>query len=257
MSPSLRMLRMRLSIPGLLRLGRSRGLPTTCGDLGYFAHCAMKELFGDDAPSPFRLGETRGRWLSLHAYTLRAKAELVEHAKAYADPVAAEAWDPESMAEKELPSDWAAGRQVGFEVRCCPVVRLSKEVRVPRGEGKSEFVVAAGTEVDAFLARAWRDSGPLDREFVYREWLATELGRRGGLAPLALRVTAMKRTSLLRRTHQSERKEHSSERPDVSFAGVGEIADSAGFSALLSRGVGRHRAFGFGMVILQPPARAC
>jgi len=34
------------------------------------------------------------------------------------------------------------------------------------------------------------------------------------------------------------------------------VRDPTGFAALLARGVGRHRAFGFGMLLLRPPA-AC
>jgi CRISPR system Cascade subunit CasE len=255
-SDPLRLLRMRLSVPGLLRLGKARGVSGRSEDLGYLAHCELKELFGD-APGPFRLDEPSGRWLSLHAYTHRSKAKLVEHARSYADPVAIEAWDPDSMAEKELPAEWQSGRPVGFEVRCCPIVRLSKELRIPGADGEPEGSVTAGAEIDAFLARAWREPGPVDREVVYREWFLAELGRRGGIVRAGVRITAMKRTALTRRTHGGERKTHSSERPDVTFAGSGEIVDSAGLLSLLARGIGRHRAFGFGMVLLRPPSGSC
>jgi len=40
--------------------------------------------------------------------------------------------------------------------------------------------------------------------------------------------------------------------PDVTFTGTLEVTDSAAFSALLARGLGRHRAFGFGMLLLAP-----
>lgn len=33
------------------------------------------------------------------------------------------------------------------------------------------------------------------------------------------------------------------------------IKDPASFDALLRRGIGRHRAFGFGMMLLSPPGR--
>jgi CRISPR system Cascade subunit CasE len=32
------------------------------------------------------------------------------------------------------------------------------------------------------------------------------------------------------------------------------VADPDAFSALLARGVGRHRAFGYGMLLLRPPS---
>jgi CRISPR system Cascade subunit CasE len=43
--------------------------------------------------------------------------------------------------------------------------------------------------------------------------------------------------------------------PDVILAGELTVADAEGFLALLARGVGRHRAFGFGMLLLSPPGR--
>ena len=37
--------------------------------------------------------------------------------------------------------------------------------------------------------------------------------------------------------------------------GILTVTDSAAFAALLARGVGRHRAYGYGMLLLRP-ARA-
>jgi CRISPR system Cascade subunit CasE len=46
---------------------------------------------------------------------------------------------------------------------------------------------------------------------------------------------------------------HESEGPDAVLEGVLEVVDGEAFAALLRRGVGRHRAFGFGMLLLRPP----
>ncbi len=257
MSGVLRMVRMRLSLPGLFRLGRARGLPNRGADLGYLAHCELKGLFGDAAPGPFRLDEARGRWLTVHAYTARPKEDLLEHARAFADPLVAEAWDAESLAEKELPATWQVGRRIGFEVRCCPVVRLSKELKLPADGKREATIVSAGSEIDAFLARAWRSPEPLDRETVYRDWLDAEVVRRGGLAGATVRITAMKRAALLRRAHGPDRRSRFGERPDVTFLTTAEIVEPAAFAGLLARGLGRHRAFGFGMVVLRPLSEAC
>ena len=43
-----------------------------------------------------------------------------------------------------------------------------------------------------------------------------------------------------------------SRRPDVTFRGTLQVTDPDRFHALLARGVGRHRAFGFGMLLLRP-----
>ena len=40
------------------------------------------------------------------------------------------------------------------------------------------------------------------------------------------------------------------------MAGTLTIGDPDAFAAILSRGVGRHAAFGYGMLLLSPPGRA-
>lgn len=42
------------------------------------------------------------------------------------------------------------------------------------------------------------------------------------------------------------------ERPQALMTGEMVIADAAAFAALLARGIGRHRAFGYGMLLLRP-----
>jgi CRISPR system Cascade subunit CasE len=87
---------------------------------------------------------------------------------------------------------------------------------------------------------------------VYRDWLSRELGR-GEAARLAqYEMRSFKRERLLRRDHGAERTSHHAERPDAVLGGVLEIADGEAFAGLLSRGLGRHRAFGFGMLLLRP-----
>ena len=41
-------------------------------------------------------------------------------------------------------------------------------------------------------------------------------------------------------------------RPEVVLGGRFTITDPDTFTALLTRGIGRHRAFGFGMILLKP-----
>jgi CRISPR system Cascade subunit CasE len=42
------------------------------------------------------------------------------------------------------------------------------------------------------------------------------------------------------------------ERPDAILVGTLRVSDEGGFRSLLRRGVGRHRAFGFGMLRIRP-----
>lgn len=252
MSDELRMIRMRLEAPRLFDLARRRRLSPRTADVGYLVHCELKELFGDDAPAPFSMLEGARRWITVLAYTSRPAAELLDHARTYADPAALAGCDLATLVDKELPTVWPAGKTIGFEVRACPVVRLSSDLRLKDGG-----TVSKGAEVDAFLARCWRMEGAVDRDTVYREWLSSEIARRGGVRLITARLEGQKRTSLLRRTHGEERRSRMTERPDVTFSGFAEVTDGAAFAALLARGIGRHRAFGFGMLLLRSPRPSC
>ncbi len=244
MAGELRMVRMRFDMARLFELGRRRRLPLREVDLGYLLHCEMKELFGADSPQPFAVRETRGRNATVLAYSKRSKADLEEHARTFADPAVHATCDfgAGHFDEKEMPRSWQSGARYGFEVRACPVVRMSSDG--PRWR--------KGAEVDAFLARCWKQEGrPVERGEVYREWLARELDRGGGARLVKFGMRAFRRERLLRRDRAADRKSHHSERPDALLSGILEVGDGNAFAALLARGVGRHRAFGFGMLLLR------
>ncbi len=248
MPGELRMLRLRFDAAKLHELGRRRRLPLRAEDLGYLLHCELKELFGAEAPGPFAVQGTPGRSVTVLAYSRRSEAELEDHARAFADPAVYAACDFRAMEGKVMPNGWMPGRRLGFQLRACPVVRLSKDLRLPSGDA----TIRAGAEVDAFLARCWRTEGPVDREAVYREWLTAEIERRGGARLVGMRMEAFQRERLVRRDQGPNRKAHLAERPDALMAGEIEVTDPERFTQLLARGVGRHRAFGFGMLLLRP-----
>jgi CRISPR system Cascade subunit CasE len=243
MPGELRLLRMRFDAGKLFELGRRRRLPMRDTDLGYLLHCELKELFGADAPSPFFVQDDHGRRVTLLGYSRRSRAELEEHAARFADPAVHTACDFAALDEKRMPSEWPVGLRLGFGVRACPVVRLSSGVG---HYGK-------GAEVDAFLVRCAREEGrAVDRGAVYREWLAAEIDRRGGARLVSVEVRAFQRGKVIRRTQGDTRQTRVGELPDVRLTGVLEVTDDEAFTALLARGIGRHRAFGFGMLLLRP-----
>jgi CRISPR system Cascade subunit CasE len=45
------------------------------------------------------------------------------------------------------------------------------------------------------------------------------------------------------------------EGPDAVVHGTLTITDPVAFAGLLARGVGRHRSYGYGMLLLRPPQR--
>lgn len=236
-------------LPGkLVALARARQVPMRDLDEGYLCHALTRELWQDLAPAPFRL-QPCGRTVVLWGYTSAPSDRLVEHARTFGDPALLGAVaDLESIASKPV-NVLPLGRAVGFEVRVCPVVRLSKATNGHRG----------GAEIDAFLARCFanRSETEIDREQVYIDWLAARMPTAStGISVTSLRVTGMTRDRFMRRTQGDHRQARYIERPDVTFQGIGTVVDGAQLLVWLGKGVGRHRAFGFGAVLLVPPGFA-
>jgi CRISPR system Cascade subunit CasE len=258
----LHLVRLSLDAGRLFDLEKRLHLPPGGADLGYLVHCQLGTLFGDHAPSLFAIERSTrpdARSVGVLAYSALDGRALQAHAQAFADPRAWAACDWDTFASKPMPA-LVGGEPLGFEVRVSPVVRTHRPGPVgPRLDARGRPKVR---EVDAFLAACWEKeergaadlSGPVDREFVYRRWVAEELAR-GGAAKAnyeELRVVGLQRASLVRRTQGGERRARRLDRPDVQVEGTLHVATPTSFRALLARGLGRHRAFGFGMLLLRP-----
>lgn len=259
---SLHLLRVDLDLPGLYRLADDHRLlaPGKRGqvltdDLGYVLHAAFMALFGDQRPEVFTPDPSAGahhaaRKLRVLAYTRSDLPSLRERARTYADPVAFSLVDWERAASKPMPTTWREGQRLGFHLRACPTVRMSKS-----GAHHRE-----GAEVDAFIAATWRagEGVPVDREAVYRDWLAAALVRAGAAELEHAALEGFHLEPLHRRTQGAERRPRPNLRkPDATLRGALTITAPAAFTALLRRGVGRHRAFGFGMLLLRPERGGC
>lgn len=209
-------------------------------DFGYAAHAWLTATFGDRQPKPFRLLESR-RGLRLLGYATPSIDDLADHARSFAEPRAMGVCDWAAAAGKVMPSTWQTGRRFGFEVRACPVSRAQRE--------RDVFLVA--------VSRAETGGGkaPLRHE-VYAEWLAGQVAKSGAaeISAAAVRLIGFRRVRSQRRSRLTGDVKHRQvERPDALFSGELTVRDSERFAALLSRGIGRHRAFGFGMLLLRPP----
>jgi CRISPR system Cascade subunit CasE len=209
----------------------------------------MRELWQECAPAPFVL-RGRGRTLDVWGYTATDAATLVRHARAFGDPsLVAAISDLDAIASKQMPR-FEGGRQLGFLLRACPIVRLDYATN---GH-------VAGAELDAFLVQCFAvgKDVPVSREQVYRDWIAAKVNQTGATGAILerVRIAAISRERLVRRTQGSERKTRRLERPDVRFEGELAVVDSERFQKWLAHGVGRHRAFGFGALILVPPGTA-
>ncbi|MCG8598337.1 MAG: type I-E CRISPR-associated protein Cas6/Cse3/CasE [Kiloniellales bacterium] len=210
-------------------------------DEGRALHHLLSETFGKGALQPFRLMVAPGAGIgTLYAYTTSDQASLRQTARESGLPDALAVCNPTRLAVKTMPESWAKGRRLAFDVRTRPVKRLLK----PAG------VFPKGAEVDAFLVEVLRrfPDGPpandgIGREKVYRQWLAERLGA-------AAVVTQARIVRLERRAVQRGGK--SLDGPDVTFHGELAVADETTFAETLAKGVGRHTAYGYGMLLLRP-----
>lgn len=214
------------------------GLTAGGDDLGYALHTLLAAAFGEAAPKPFRhFGDVRG----LLAYTAHDPDALQLAAQTAAPDVHA-TLGLERFATRGFPTEWAPGRRLGFEVRVRPVLRTRE------GRERDVFQIAA----EKFGAGEFERT----REAVYGEWLAQELARGDAAQIESVSLDAFRLTASLRKGNATAGKRPAQRvaGPDANFSGELTVRDPAGFAALLARGLGRHRAFGFGMLLLRPPA---
>lgn len=238
--PPLHMVQMVLDGRDLQRSAKRQRLPSGCSDTGYLLHGHLNALFGDLLPQPFHGISTRGH-VEVVGYSRSDGDALMEQAETFAEPMVKDSL--KGLSSKAMPTTWRAGRRLGFEVRVCPVVRLSSATPNFR----------AASEVDAFLAAIERrtDDAPLHRPAIYRQWLEKRLVGAARLDDVQLKQ--FRRTRLFRRTQERQRRGRTLERPDALLVGELEVVDAGAFQQLLERGIGRHRCFGFGMLRLRPP----
>jgi CRISPR system Cascade subunit CasE len=254
----LHLIQIRVLPAQLIRFAQRIGVNKSAGrldeDLGYTCHAWLKALLGERAPLPFRLHDAPAgdgarlggrRSCRLLGYGASSQAELREQVGLFADPDAAAALDEglDGILARTLPTEWRVGQRLGFEVLACPVTRKAGS------EGKEQ-------EMDVFLRRcALVEKGvSVDREAVYKQWLATQLA---GAELTRCEIGAFRRIHLYRRVAPSgeggHRRPRGIERPQALLQGELGILDPSAFTRCLARGIGRHRAFGFGMLLLRPP----
>lgn len=244
MMPTLSLLRLQPDLHRLATWAASTRQKALQADLGYALHAATRATLGVFAPRPFCVRARDGvdelvGYVAAHADDILRAASLPTQ-----DLAAAAAIGLETMSAKTMPRDWRAGERLSFEVRATPLVR-SRNVRQ-----------GAVVEVDAAYHDSLAGDTPGDREGAYGPWLQRELARGGAAALQGWRLHAFKLTPVARRS-QADAGRHGRELargqlPDLTARGELIVGDGPAFAALLARGLGRHRAFGYGCLLLAP-----
>ena len=230
-------------------------------DAGFALHVLLTGMFGPRTLQPFRLfAPERQRFGSLYSYSEADANSLRRTAETVSTPDCLAALDPAEIRSKTMPVAFEPGQRLGFDTRVRPVKRLRRTIQDPQS-GK---VVSRGAEWDAFrvaairrFPRGWKtNSGdaPHDepsmrgqRPEVYREWLAERLGNAASLEPTNCRLAAFQRSRIVRGDGQGP------EGPDATLHGTLIVDEPDRFHRLLQDGIGRHKAYGYGMLLLRPP----
>ncbi|MCY4429702.1 MAG: type I-E CRISPR-associated protein Cas6/Cse3/CasE, partial [Rhodospirillales bacterium] len=221
-------------------------------DEGRALHHLLDEALGPGLLRPFRLLVPPRRPTGyLYAYSRCNAEELAGRARCYALPDHLAVLRAESMRSKTMPEEWRIGQKLGFDLRVRPIRRLTRDLETANGR---KYKI--GAELDAFLLEALTEfkadpdgmkKAGRTREAVYLDWLSKRL------APWAALDRACSRMASFRRGRAA--RNGGVEGPDTTILGAVTISNATGFSDLLQRGVGRHCAYGYGMMLLRPPDR--
>jgi CRISPR system Cascade subunit CasE len=243
----LNLLRMQPDPRALAAWAASAGQRALLADTGYALHAACKAVLGVAAPKPFYL-RTRNGLQELIGYTSAAAVDILRAVQLSLDTSdAAAALGAESLVIKTMPDNWRPGERFSFETRVAPVLRS-------RAQERGRYV-----EVDAAYHPQCCGATPGDRQAAYQQWLQTELARAGAAELLTMRTHSFALTAMARRNQAPSNQQHTTQRhvvrgllPDLCVRGELRVQDPTAFHALLARGLGRHRSFGFGCLLLAP-----
>jgi CRISPR system Cascade subunit CasE len=240
------MLRFSLKSAHLFNIAKICKVPLYNTDYGYLVHCALTGLFKDHAPHTFVIEKHSGENISILAYSSMPFDELMHFAQLAADPAFYNVVRWEQSSSKPMPTHFKCHTMLTFNVRVCPIIRNK------------------GNEIDVFLAECKKQNEKssglptesISRENSYKRWLENQFVALGGVELHSSNLESFQLNKMYRRTQKTQdvvdRKGESRLRPEASMSGSLEIVDSHLFSQLLRRGIGRHRSFGLGMLLVKP-----
>ena len=217
-------------------------------DEGFALHVLLSAMFGKAVLQPFRLfSSPRRPSASLYAYSDQGDAALAGTAATVGPADCLRVLDTRRIRSKLMPTALGPGQRLGFDIRVRPVPRLTADLDRSNGT-----VLRKGSEVDAFVidpTRASIDPGERSaphREAVYARWLAERLEGAAVVDPADCRLASFRRTRTVRGDGPGP------EGPDAVLHGDLTVSDPDRFMERLQRGVGRHKAYGYGMLLLRP-----
>jgi CRISPR system Cascade subunit CasE len=203
-----------LRIPSRTSGGKLGGARDASGQ--YVAHMLLAEAYSPlVAPKPFRVMDTENQ-LRVLCYQERYPSESL-------------AGVLERKFVRVPMTTLTAGRALRMNLLAIPTERM-----------------AGGGERDVFLR-----APELGRERAYLDWLTAHLA--SGCELVRPQVNGVQLVTHARKTHVDDGSHREWRRfilPQVEFSATIVITNADAFGNLIRRGVGRHRAFGYGMLML-------
>ena len=230
--------------------GKAVGFDSSVYDTGKVLHHLLTETFGTETFKCFRfMVAARATTGNLYAYSLLAAKDLQANSAIYGMPEHLLVLGVDAIEGKPMPENWRKDQLLGFDLRIRPVRRIMKELNLGKEKVKS------GAELDAFLIEAKRPISNSSssmyergrtRQAVYLDWLIERTSDVVEIDRNNTKLNSFIRSKILRGKKTIEG-------PDVIFHGNLKIKAPLEFAHLLEKGIGRHRAFGYGMILLRPP----
>ena len=233
--------------------GQRRLIVENTFDKGYALHKLLTESFGIRAMQPFRLFSHHQKSSGfVYAYSNTDASDLCDLAHSFALPEVFKIIDINELSSKKMPSHLKENQLIGFDVRVRPVCRSSLIIDPQTGMAVDKK--SSKSEIDFYIWSRFHSNldGPrselkatVTRESAYTDWMAERLG-------LAARLEACSLSSF-KRCKVFRGKDNLTEGPDAVLRGTLKIQDKSLFQNFIKIGIGRHRAFGYGMLLLRPP----
>jgi CRISPR system Cascade subunit CasE len=193
---------------------------------------ALTETLGGPVIRPWAIHARRGPVLTIVGYGEQS-ADEVNARRALALP-SLQAAVGEALSVEMPPLE--PGTSYRFSVRLVPTVRVTPSETRRHGERDAYLVAADGVG----------PNGGLTRDEVYRDYLARRLG---GAIVEASHLDSFR---LVRFMRPKSNGQGTKTMPEASLSGVLCVSDPQALSHCLRAGIGRQRAYGYGMVQLQP-----
>jgi CRISPR system Cascade subunit CasE len=224
----------------------------------YAVHAAFRRLFGaEHEPLTFHVHPSRDYRTEIETWSRHPLAELERLAEAKSTGTIAGQPQPFLFAQsREAPHVTpGAGARLAFALRCAPLV--TSRARDEAGHrGTTREADAFAAQRKELLARAEAEAMPdLDRQALlhaaraacYRQWLAQRLP---GSRLQAMTLEGFAIVAVLRGPAGARERWRL---PVAELSGILLVEDPAALQRQVIGGIGRHKAYGLGMLRLGPP----